>query len=252
MTKRWWMVLLPVVVAAPLQAQTPESLFLRGNALYQQGKYADAREAYQQIPKGGYVSGAVFFNLGNAYYKEGDIGKAILNYERARRFMPGDDDLLHNLQLANLQIADRIEPTPRLFIWDFWDKMRQSISLGAATWLAFGVYLLLICCIGLFVVSRKYARRKLALLVAAVSVVGLLISATILIGKIDEIHSTDTAVVMAQITTAKNSPDDRSSDAFVLHAGVKVRITDQVNDWLKVRLADGKVGWLQETAVDSI
>jgi hypothetical protein len=252
MTQRWWMILLPVVVAASLQAQTPESLFLRGNALYQQGKYADAREAYQQILKEGYVSGEVFFNLGNTYYKEGDIARAILNYERARKFMPGDDDLLHNLQLANLQIADRIEPAPRLFIWDFWDGLRQSISLDAATWLTFGAYLFLISCIGLFVVSRKYARRKLALLGGAVSLFVLLISATIVTVKINKVHSTDDAVVMAQITTAKNSPDDRSSDAFVLHAGVKVRITDRVNDWLKVRLADGKVGWLQETAVDTI
>jgi tetratricopeptide (TPR) repeat protein len=163
------MILLAVVAAAPLQAQTPESLFLRGNALYQQGKYAEAREAYQEILKAGYVGGEVFFNLGNAYYKEGDIARAILNYERARRFIPGDDDLLHNLQLANLQIADRIEPAPRLFISDFWDGVRQSISLDAATWLTFVLYLLLISCVGLFVVSRRYARRKLALLAGAAS-----------------------------------------------------------------------------------
>lgn len=92
----------------------------------------------------------------------------------------------------------------------------------------------------------------MALLVGAVSVVGLLISATVLTGKIEEIHSKDNAVVMVDITTAKNSPDEKSSDAFVLHAGAKVTITDRVNDWLKVRLADGKVGWLQEATIETI
>jgi tetratricopeptide (TPR) repeat protein len=252
MTKNCSIVLLLVLIAAPLPSQTPESLFRQGNALYQQGKFAEARESYEQILKSGYVSGEVFFNLGNAYYKTGDIAKAILHYERARRLMPGDDDLLHNLQLANLQIADRIEPAPRLFIWDFWESVRRSISVESATWLTYGWYLLLLSCVALFILSHKYARRKAALLVGSVSLVGLLISATVLTGKIDEVHSADDAVIMVDITTAKNSPDAQSSDAFVLHAGVKVTITDRVNDWLKVRLADGKVGWLQEAAVDTI
>ncbi|MDH3252257.1 MAG: SH3 domain-containing protein, partial [Ignavibacteria bacterium] len=189
---------------------------------------------------------------GNAYYKTGDIAKAILLYERARRLMPGDDDLLHNLQLANLQIADRIEPTPRLFIWDFWESLRGSISLESATWLTYGWYLLCLSCVALFVLSQRYTTKKLALLVGGGSLACLLISATLFTGKIGEVRSADNAVVMVDITTAKNSPDAQSSDAFVLHAGVKVTITDKVNDWLKVRLADGKVGWLQEAAVDMI
>lgn len=105
-------ILLLVLTATVARSQTPESLFRQGNTLYQQGRFAEARSAYEQILKSGFVSGEVLFNLGNAYYKTGDIAKAILYYERARRLMPGDDDLLHNLQLANLQIADRLEPTP--------------------------------------------------------------------------------------------------------------------------------------------
>ena len=90
----------------------------QGNSLYQQGKFAEAVAAYEAILQAGYTGGELSFNLGNAYYKQGNMGKAILHFERALRFLPADDDVRHNLQLANLQIVDRIDPAPRLFLWD--------------------------------------------------------------------------------------------------------------------------------------
>ena len=112
-------------------AQSPEQVFQQGNALYQQGKFAEAAGVYEAILKSGSVSGELLFNLGNAYYKTGNMGKAILQYERALRLMPGDDDLRHNLQLANLLIVDRIEATPRLFLWDWWEGLKHALSLRA-------------------------------------------------------------------------------------------------------------------------
>ena len=119
--------------AGPVWAQSPEQSFDQANLLYQQNKFGEARDAYEAIVHEGFVSGELYYNLGNAYYKTGDLGKAILNFERALRFMPNDDDLKHNLQLANLMIVDRIEPTPRLFLWDDWDGVKSAfcrISLG--------------------------------------------------------------------------------------------------------------------------
>jgi hypothetical protein len=74
----------------------------------------------------------------------------------------------------------------------------------------------------------------------------------VLVARIGDVTRTDEAVVMAQIVTVKNSPDPKSSDAFVLHGGVKVRLIDRVGSWSKVRLADGKVGWLEAASVEVI
>lgn len=238
--------------AGPVWAQSPEQSFDQANLLYQQNKFGEARDAYEAIVHEGFVSGELYYNLGNAYYKTGDLGKAILNFERALRFMPNDDDLKHNLQLANLMIVDRIEPTPRLFLWDDWDGVKSAFSLRTLTWMCYGVFVLLMALISLGILSRTYRLRRFVLLSGSTAAAVLILLVVILIGKIGDATRTNGAVVTAKITTVKNSPDEKSSDAFVLHSGVKLTITDSVNDWFKVRLADGKVGWMEKNAAEII
>ncbi|MEK9136098.1 MAG: tetratricopeptide repeat protein [Bacteroidota bacterium] len=233
-------------------AQTPEQVFDQANHLYQQNKFAEARVAYESVVRNGFVSGELYYNLGNAYYKTGDVGKAILNYERALRLVPNDDDLKHNLQLANLMLTDKIEATPRLFVWDYWDSIKAAFSLNALTWISYGVFVLLIGSICVVVLARTYQLRRLGLFGGSISTVALLLFVVLLVGKIGEVNRTDAAVVTAKITTVKNSPDAKSTDAFVLHSGVKVTITDSVNEWVKIRLADGKVGWMEKSDAEVI
>ncbi len=242
-------VLLAVLCAG---AQTPEQLFQQGNSYYQQSNFNAAIERYESVLKTGLTSGELYFNLGNAYYKQGDMGHAILCYERAMRLLPMDDDLRHNLQLANLQIVDRIEETPRLFIWDTWDSIKGWFSLAGITWTSYVLLLLAAGALVMVILARSYALRKVGIIATLVLGVFLVASAVILFNKAREADRTDEAIVLAPITTVKNSPDAKSSDAFVLHAGVKVRITDSVNEWVKIRLADGKVGWMERNAAEQI
>jgi len=233
-------------------AQTPEQVFDQANQLYQQNKFAQARDAYESFIRNGFLSGELLYNLGNAYYKTGDVGKAILNYERALRFIPNDDDLKHNLLLANLMITDKIEATPRLFLWDYWDEIKGAFSLHTLTWICYGVFVLLIGSVCVVVLARTYQLRRLGLFGGSVSTAVLILFVVLLIGKIGEVDRTDAAVVTAKITTVKNSPDAKSSDAFVLHSGVKLTITDGLNEWVKIRLADGKVGWMEKNDAEVI
>jgi hypothetical protein len=240
------------LAASTVCAQTPEQLFQQGNSLYQQGNFAGAIERYEGIVKTGAVNGELLFNLGNAYYKQGNMGKAILCYERALRLLPGDDDLRHNLQMANLQLVDRIDPAPRLFVWDWWDGMKAWFSLEGITWFSYLFVVLTAAAVIVIILARRYSIRRVGVISLLVVGCALLCTVTILLDKAADAGRSDEAVVTATITTVKNSPDSKSSDAFVLHAGVKIRLTDSVSEWVKIRLADGKVGWMERTAAEVI
>jgi len=241
-----------LIVTGNLSAQSPEQVFERGNQLYQSGKFAEARDAYESILSNGYVSEEVYFNVGNTYYKLGNIAKAIVNYERACRMAPNDEDLRHNLQLANLLLTDRIEPTPRLFVWDLWDGVKETFSLRSITWITYLAYAATLSALSLLFLARTYKLRKVGLLSGAAAGILFVFCIVIFAGKLSDLGAADTAIVAAGITTIKNSPDPKSSDAFVLHSGVKVQITDRVSDWVKIRLADGKVGWMEKGAAEVI
>jgi tetratricopeptide (TPR) repeat protein len=235
-----------------LLAQSPEQVFEEGNRLYQEKKFSEARKAYESLLNNGYLSGDLYYNLGNAYYKVGNIAKAILNYERGLRLVPNDEDLRHNLKLANLMVADRIEPTPRLFFWDYWDSIRGAFSVESITWITYGAYILVIGSIGIVILSRSFQTRKIAITGWAGSALVFIVLLLVCLVKISDLGRDDLAVVTHDIITIKNSPDAKSSDAFVLHSGVKVQITDRVNDWIKIRLADGKVGWMENNGAERI
>ncbi len=241
-----------VLFACGAFGQSPEQLCEQANSLYQQGKVAEARDLYESIVQNGYVSGDIYYNLANAHYKTGNTARAILAYERARRLMPSDEDLRHNLQLATLMITDRIEPAPRLFVWDYWDGLKNMVSTRTATWLAYFVFVVLVLTVSVVVVARTYRLRKAGFLASVVTGLTLAVLLVVLLAKIADDRRTDEAIVLASITTIKNSPDSKSSDAFVLHAGVKIQIIDSVSDWVKIRLADGKVGWMEKTAAERI
>jgi tetratricopeptide (TPR) repeat protein len=232
--------------------ESPEQLFQRGNQMYQQERLEEARAAYESVVGMGYGSGELFYNLGNTYYRSGEIAPAILNYERALRYIPQDEDLRHNLQLANLLITDRIEPTPRLFFLEFWDDLKNAMSLQGTTWLAYLAYLLVFVSLTVLFLARTYLLKKIGMVAAVVSLFFFASLLILFVAKLADFTEENEAIVMEPVVTVKNSPDAGSSDAFVLHNGVKVEIVDSVNDWIEIRLADGKVGWIELSTVERI
>lgn len=233
-------------------AQSPDQLFEQANELYKDGKFSEARDVYEQVRAGGFESGALYYNLGNAYFKLGNLPGAIVNYERARRILPEDEDLAHNLRLSTLLITDRIEPAPRLFVWDYWDTVKAMANTSTITWMGSFSFAVLFAFLSLFVLSGSYAVKRLALVCAVISAVSWMMLVTILVSKISDQERTDIAIVSTQVANVKNAPDPKSTDAFVLHGGTKVYITEHVSEWIKVRLLDGKVGWMMRTGVETI
>jgi len=241
-----------ILAGAAVVAQDAGSLFDEGNRLYLQQKYPEAIASYEAVLKGGYESGELHFNLGNAYYKSGRIAQSILAFERAVRLMPNDEDAAFNLQYANLRVVDKIEPVPELFIYTWANTLLTFFSPAVQLWLIYISFLGTLAAFGWLFFARSFAARRAALLAGIIAGAWCLVS-TAFYG-INSYRSSTTvyAVVMSDVANIKSAPDKKGGDAFVLHTGVKVQVLDAVNGWKKIRLADGKVGWIQEDGCETI
>jgi len=225
-------------------AQTPEDVFNRGNELYRAGKYQDAAQEYERIIKQGYSSAELYYNLGNAYYRNEQLARAILSYERAAQLHPNDPDIIHNLKLVYLKTIDRIEPVPEMFFIQWMRAVGSLISPEIMRFLFILSWVLLFGSLATMYLILRPDILRVARIIFFVSFVSVVLWAAMLGIQSFQETTRDKAIITAQIVTAKSSPDAKSVDAFVIHEGVKVKLTDVVGDWVKITLVDGKVGWI--------
>lgn len=240
------------VLAITVSGQTYKALFDRANQFYKEAEFNEAIEDYRQILSMGYESAPVYFNLGNAYYRTGRLGEAILNYERALRLDPSNDEIQHNLKIANSETVDEVESLPPLFIFEWWEYAVSLHSVNGWTVFAFICYALFIALITWFFITRDPSRKRLAFFIAVPVLVITILSSALLYARIDRDINKKYAVVTAIETTAKSSPDLNSQDAFVIHEGLKVKVEDKLEEWYKIRLNDGKVGWIENESAEII
>lgn len=245
-------ILIILLCSLHAMAQTPEDAFNYGNELYRANRYKEAAKEYKNILKQGYVSAEVYFNLGNSYYRMDELAQAILAYERAASLHPQDQDIEHNLKLLNLKTIDRIEPVPELFILQWMRALGTLVSTKNVRTLFLISWIFLFCSLtSLFFVTHaliiRIGRIILLLSFIFVCVWGFMMGIQSIQGT-----SHNEAIITTQTVTAKSSPDAKSVDAFVIHEGLKVRLTDSVADWVKITLADGKVGWINAEECEKI
>ncbi|MCI0445785.1 tetratricopeptide repeat protein [bacterium] len=222
--------------------------FEDANQMYRRGGYDKAAKVYEEILAQGYESPDLYYNLGNCYYKLNNIPAAILQFERARKLKPQDEDITHNLTLANLQTEDRIEPIPDLFFVNWWRKWTELAS--ADEWAISGLvslWLALFMIIGVFYIYRSLLIRRTLSITGVIALLLFGLSFVAAINRHKFQVSRKFAIVFSPSIDVKSAPDEQSTGLFVLHSGVKVELIDRVGDWNKVRLADGKVGWMQSS-----
>ncbi len=240
------------VVSVSAQTEELSSVFEDANRLYLEQKYDAAVSRYQSIIKNGYVNGEVYFNLGNAYYKLGKLQQSVLNYERARKFIPNDDDLNFNLQFVNVQLTDKIEAIPELFIYRWAESLLTVFTLDTMLWMMYALFLLTLGSFSYFLFAGTYERRRYSLMSGIICLVLLLLGTGNFLVQSYRESNTEFAIVMNDVSNIKSAPDSKGNDLFVIHRGLKVQVLDNVNKWFKIRLADGKVGWIPEKEIESI
>lgn len=226
--------------------------FEQANVLYRTGEYQKAAAAYEHILSNGYEHAALYYNLGNCYFKLKKIPLAIVNYERAKRLAPSDEDIAYNLRLANLRIVDKIEPIPKLFFVEWWQAFVNTMS--ADHWGTASVILLwtTVVVLMLFFLIRSVALRRMLFLASFLALLFCALSFASMIQRLSFETETTEAIIMAQSISVKSAPDPQSTELFVLHEGVKVELLDTVGEWKKIRLADGKVGWIPLSGIEIV
>ncbi|MBR0122823.1 MAG: tetratricopeptide repeat protein [Bacteroidales bacterium] len=233
-------------------SQNSEDLFLKGVEFYQQAQYSDAVNAFQQLYDENPDVFEVCYNLGNSYYKLNDMPSAILYYERAKRLEPNNQDVIYNLNLANNRIIDKIESVPEMFYDRWWQSVLHFFTPDG--WCIAGIVLFVILCAGLVAmfVMRQLKFRKLFFWISVVAFVLFVFSFIVSFSIKRDLVRDNEGVVFAATVTAKSSPSDNSVDLFVIHRGLKVDVTDNVGEWIEIRLSNGKIGWIHKADVKII
>ena len=219
---------------------------------YRKGEIENAIKIYEQLLSEGYEGTSLYYNLANSYYRIGKLGEAILNYERALKLSPQDDDAKHNLAFANLSTVDRIQPLPAFFLFEWWESILASLTVNGWTYLAYSFFILLIISIVVYFFAKTVFQQKLILFSGLGILTIFLVIVALLIVKINREENVISGIVIEQSVTVKTSPDEKSTDAFVIHEGLKVNLEDKLDNWIKIRLADGKVGWIENNSVEKI
>ena len=228
------------------------TLWERGNQSYIDGDYAAAVTAYQAIENRGYSSARLYYNMGNAYYKQGQIGRAILYYNRALVISPSMDDARHNLEIAEAQTKDNIAVVPEFFLNRYMRTLRSSISCSAWSAMSvafFGVMLLFLL---IFLLGSRIKVRKVGFYGAVVSLLLFVVVTIFGISARNSIIDRPAAIVMSSAISVKSSPDRAATDLFVLHEGTKVEVSSEVDGWSEITIADGKKGWTESAHLERI
>ena len=223
-----------------------------GNKAYIEGDYNKAIAEYRAILDGDEYSMKLYYNLANAYFKVGSIGKSILYYNKALRIAPSQEDIRHNLAIAEAQTKDRIVAIPEFFINRWLRTLRNTMSCGAWSLLSLLFFGVLLSFTLLFLLASRIRWRKVGFYGALFSLVMFVAVTLFAISSRNDILQHEEAIVMGSAVSIKSSPDRSATDLFVLHEGTKVRIIAEVDEWREIVIADGKKGWVEVKNIEQI
>lgn len=225
-------------------AQSAEDLFAKANDQYKQEKYNEAIKTYRQIEDSGVVSSELYYNLGNCYYKLNKVAPSIYNYEKALLIDPLNGDAQNNLVFAKRLTIDNIEEVPKSIFQKIDEAFIKKLSYNEWSIVSVCLSILGAILFLLFYFSYTPSKKRLFFVTSMLSFLLLITSVVFAFKEYSYSKSNLDAIVFAQETEVKNAPTLNSENVFTLHEGTKVKVMDTVDNWKKIRIADGKVGWV--------
>ena len=250
-TKRFTLVLLYLLLATTtgVAQASMEPLVEQGNAAYNEGDFQKAISLYEQTLKMGQHSAALYFNLGNSYYRLNKVAESIYYFEKAKLLNPKDEDIQVNSAFAQNMTIDAIENLPESQIAQFQKSLFGVFSFF--TWSVLTVLLLWVF-VGFFLGYLFFKSTQLkrsfffsAMLVLVVFIISFFVTFTI--DKQDK--NTQYAILFSDQIDIWSEPNLQGDLLFTLHEGTKVQLLDKLEEWQKIRIANGSEGWIRNASL---
>ena len=237
--------LLYVLSTTVFVAQTTTThLFEKGNLNYKEGNYQEAIALFKKIEAKDSVSSTLYYNIANSYYKLNNVANTIYYYEKALKLDPLNTDAANNLEFARRMTIDTIEELPKTFLQKLEANYIQKLSYNQWSVLAVILSFLAAILFLLFYVSSISNRKRMYFLTSVLSFFLLAITLGISYNQYKRVTNTKTAIIFTPKVSVNNAPTLNSDEVFVLHEGTKVLVLDAVDNWKKIKLSDGKIGWI--------
>lgn len=221
-----------------------DALFNRATDSYNEGSYDKAIEHYLEIIENGQHSAELYFNLGNSYYKLDQVAPSIYYYEKALLLKPNDPEIKTNLAYAKNMTLDAIEVMPETGLSKIYDSVIGFLSFDQWGYLSVFCIVLFVLLYIAFYYFRYSTRKRIAFVSSLVSLFVAIIAVVFAFVEYNDFLTDQPAIVFVDEVVIKSEPNDRSLEVFRLHEGTKLNVLDELNDWKKVKIADGKIGWL--------
>lgn len=248
MTMKKYLFLL-FILLTPLVYPQSEIRFDSATVAYNKGDYEKAIGYYMEILEEGKHSAALYYNLGNSYYKLNQIAPSIYYYEKALLLAPNDKEIRNNLVYAQNMTLDDINPLPETTLSRFYKQLTGILSFDGWSYLAVVFVLLFVLSYILFYYLRSSTHKRIAFISSLVAMGLMVISVVFAFLRYQDFMEDQPAIVFEQEVNVKAEPNDRSEVAFTLHEGTKVNVLEEFDAWKKIELTDGQTGWLLSESV---
>ncbi|MAI85693.1 MAG: hypothetical protein CMF99_00670 [Candidatus Marinimicrobia bacterium] len=223
-------------------------LFGEANDFFINKNYKRSIELYEQIIESGQENSTVFYNLGNAYYRLGDIGQAIWAYRNAKRLSPRDKDITHNLKIAEAKKIDRINSPPLFILHDFYRKIKSSITIFELIFLGGILFFIL----SLLWIKQSFSGKRNGLLknIFQIFVALIIIVHIFILDMVFEKKRIINEAIIVEKFDAQSGPFFGDNKVlFQINKGSDVEVLEEKNDWSEIILIDGKKGWVLSKAL---
>jgi tetratricopeptide (TPR) repeat protein len=247
-----FLMLLFTILYSFVNANTNNLLLDSANSAYSKGDYSKACKLYENIISNGEEAPEVYFNLGNAYYKTNNIALAILNYERALKLEPDNEDFSFNLKLANQKTEDKIDAAPQLFLSQWKNGLVDLMTEKRWSQLCILLICISLILFAMYITMQKRGLKQFGFFGGTTLVILSIITFFIAQHKYSITKNNSEAIITSPSITVTGSPNEKGTKLFILHAGTKVNVTQEDVSWAEIKIANGNTGWIKISELQKI
>ncbi len=241
-------VILLIIISLPAFSSSinNEQKFKEANQLYSENKFEEALNLYNEIITNGFESSELYYNAANTSYRLNREGESVYFYEKALQLSPDNEDYKYNLELAKLRVQNIPNVVPKSTIVTYFDELVYSVSIKFWAYLSVGLFILFLLLFFLYIKSQCSRQKKILFLSSVIILFFSLLTIFFTQYQSSALNSHTTAVIITEEFQAKSSPDDSATELFPVFEGYKVEIEDKSDDWIEIKLTDGKKAWIKE------